>query len=222
MIQLSPPSVNEPSARSEVTLRRQIPSVSCRGNPERSPAASRIQASWTATTRATSASESGRPAGMPCHLARHPRQQVAVACCATNTGWPRIGVWRPSLRGAAGARRSRTILSACAAMVSHPHHATYARSPSESRNRDRNRERASLSRSALHSPVISSPSKAFSSTVFPINRTVRKFRIPFFVVLPFLRRFPSLRRAFADGPAVQPRSGAAFPGTPWPWPPPDP
>ena len=34
--------------------------------------------------------------GMPCHFSVQPRQQVAVACWATNTGWPRIGVCLPS------------------------------------------------------------------------------------------------------------------------------
>ena len=34
------------------------------------------------------------PGRMPCHLNRHWRQQVAVACWAMNTGWPRIGVCR--------------------------------------------------------------------------------------------------------------------------------
>ena len=48
------------------------------------------------------------PGGMPCHLARHPRQQQAVACWAIKTGCPRIGVCRPSLGITAGARRVRT------------------------------------------------------------------------------------------------------------------
>ena len=49
------------------------------------------------------------PGGMPCHLARHPRQQQAVACWAIKTGCPRIGVCRPSLGITAGARRAHEI-----------------------------------------------------------------------------------------------------------------
>ena len=46
---------------------------------------------------------------MPCHFARQPRQQQAVACCAMNTGCPRIGVCLPSFFGAAGASRKRNL-----------------------------------------------------------------------------------------------------------------
>ena len=79
-----------------------------------------IHAISTSTTYACSASVSGRPAGMPCHLARHPRQQHPVACCATKTGCPRIGVWRPSLGGKAGASRCRTKSPACCRIVARP------------------------------------------------------------------------------------------------------
>ena len=56
------------------------------------------------------------PGRMPCHLNRHWRQQVAVACWAMNTGWPRIGrrwrfppapaAYRQNLRHAGGRCRA--------------------------------------------------------------------------------------------------------------------
>ena len=64
-----------------------------------------IHAVNTATIYRCSSAVSSRPGGMPCHLARHPRQQQAVACWAIKTGCPRIGVCRPSLGITAGARR---------------------------------------------------------------------------------------------------------------------
>jgi len=50
---------------------------------------SRSQRASAATTCACSSAVSSRPRGMPCHFSRQPRQHVAVACCATNTGCPR-------------------------------------------------------------------------------------------------------------------------------------
>ena len=47
------------------------------------------------------------PFGTFHHLERQSRQQQAQACCALNTGCPRIGVCLPSLGGFAGARRVR-------------------------------------------------------------------------------------------------------------------
>lgn len=43
----------------------------------------------------------GRFCGIRCHFSRQTRQQVAVACCATNTEYPRIGVCFPSFIGVA-------------------------------------------------------------------------------------------------------------------------
>ena len=43
------------------------------------------------------------PGRILCHLYMHPLQHVAVACCAMNTGCPRIGVCFPSLGITAGA-----------------------------------------------------------------------------------------------------------------------
>ena len=67
----------------------------------------------TDSTYWASGSESGWPQGIRCHFSRQPRQHVAVACWAMNTGCPRTGVWRPSFRGAAGASRSRTNCRPC-------------------------------------------------------------------------------------------------------------
>ena len=78
-----------------------------------------------------------RSAGMatPCgtfhHIARQSRQQQAQACCATNTGWPRIGVCLPSLGGLDGARRVLTKSSQCARINASPLSATYFLSASE-------------------------------------------------------------------------------------------
>ena len=95
----------------------------------------------TETTRPCSASVIGRPAGIPCHFARHPRQHVAVACCAMKAGCPRIGVCFPSLRGSAGASRWATKSAACERITSHPFASKYAFSRAPSRNRDRKRDR---------------------------------------------------------------------------------
>lgn len=78
------------------------------------------QCSRTATTYFRSCSSSTRPAGMPCHFARQLRQQVAVACCAINTGCPRRGVWRPSSGGCEGAKRVLMKPCACSRMVGSP------------------------------------------------------------------------------------------------------
>src|SRR5699024_3756690 len=43
------------------------------------------------------------PARILCHFSRQPLQQVAVACWAIKTGWPRIGVCFPSFGITAGA-----------------------------------------------------------------------------------------------------------------------
>lgn len=87
------------------------------------------------------------------HFSRHPRQHVAVACCALNTGWPRIGVCLPSFSGCAGARRCRTKSSACLRMVSIPFSAMYRLSASVRPKRLRNLDRASFANAS--SKVIS-------------------------------------------------------------------
>jgi len=84
------------------------------------------------------------PLGIFHHFSRHPRQQVAVACCALNTGCPRIGVCRPSLAGFVGASRVRMKSSAWRRMVAMPFSATYRLSASDNLKRDRNFDRASF------------------------------------------------------------------------------
>ena len=84
------------------------------------------------------------PFGTFHHLHRHPRQHVAVACCALNTGCPLIGVCFPSFGGLAGASRVRMKSSACRRIVPMPLSAMYFLSASESRNRERNFDFASL------------------------------------------------------------------------------
>ena len=83
------------------------------------------------------------PRGTFHHFARQLRQQVAVACWATNTGCPRIGVCFPSLGGFAGARRVRTKSAAWQQIVCRPFSAMYRLSASERWNRLRNLDRAS-------------------------------------------------------------------------------
>lgn len=55
-----------------------------------------------------------------CHFRMHSRQQVAVACCAINTGCPRIGVCFPSFGIYAGASLFAIKSSACFLIVSSP------------------------------------------------------------------------------------------------------
>jgi hypothetical protein len=63
------------------------------------------QRSITAVMWVNSDRPSARPFPMPCHFARQPRQHVAVACCAMNTGCPLKGVCLPSLTGLAAPKR---------------------------------------------------------------------------------------------------------------------
>ena len=97
---------------------------------------SSIQRMMIYTTYCCSLAVSSLPLGMPCHFSRQPRQQVAVACWARNTGWPfgapRIGVCSPSFAGSAGASRFLTISAACSRMVSIPFSEIYRRSASDS------------------------------------------------------------------------------------------
>ena len=85
----------------------------------------------------------GMPFGTFHHFSRQLRQQQAHACCALNTGCPRIGVCFPSFGGFAGARRVRTKSSQCLLIVSSPFSAMYFRSSAESWNRLRNLDFAS-------------------------------------------------------------------------------
>jgi hypothetical protein len=94
--------------------------------------------SITAVTCASSAGRSGRPFAMPCHFARQPRQQVAVACCATNTGCPLKGVCLPSFAGFAAPSRLHTISYAWPRTASSPLLSRYRNCSARSRKRRRN------------------------------------------------------------------------------------
>jgi hypothetical protein len=96
------------------------------------------------TTCFRSSSVSSRPRGMRCHFSRHPRQHVAVACCATKTGCPLNGVCFPSLTGDAGARRRNTKSDACSRTVFKPFRRRYSSSfaPSEKFRRNADPSRA--------------------------------------------------------------------------------
>ena len=69
---------------------------------------------------------SSLPVCILCHFRIHSRQQVAVACCAINTGWPRIGVCFPSFGITAGASRFAIKSLACCRIVSSPFSRTYS------------------------------------------------------------------------------------------------
>ncbi len=100
-------------------------------------------------TRPRSASVTARPTGIPCHLARHIRQQVAVACWAVNTGCPRIGVYLPSFAISAGNRRFDSRFRAWCMTLSIHFSVTYARSFSFSLKRLRNFDWASRSKQSV-------------------------------------------------------------------------
>jgi hypothetical protein len=104
-----------------------IDSVFRRVYPLRLSSASSHRA-MAAITRVCSASDNSCPRSIPCHFSRQPRQQVAVACCATNTGCPRHGVCLPSFCGAAGASRCSMNARACSSTISRPFCARYSRS----------------------------------------------------------------------------------------------
>mgnify|MGYP005878469093 CR=1 FL=1 len=71
---------------------------------------------------------------MPCHFSMQPRQQHPVACCAVNTGCPRIGVCLPSLGINAGASLLRTKSPACRRIVASPFRSIYSMSSMPSLN----------------------------------------------------------------------------------------
>ena len=73
----------------------------------------------------------GVPFGTLHHFSMQPRQQQAQACWARNTGWPLIGVCRPSFGGVEGARRVRMKSSQWRRIVSMPFSAIYCRSSAE-------------------------------------------------------------------------------------------
>ena len=80
----------------------------------------------------------GMPRGTFHHFSRQERQQQAQACCATKTGWPRIGVCFPSFCGLAGASRMRMKSSQWRRIVSKPFSDMYFLSAAERRKRLRN------------------------------------------------------------------------------------
>jgi hypothetical protein len=94
-----------------------------------------------------SAGRSAWPFPMPCHFARQPRQQVAVACCAMNTGCPLKGVCLPSFRGLAAPNRFTSRSSASGRTALRPFLSRYLNSCGCSRNRRRNGDLARSSKS---------------------------------------------------------------------------
>lgn len=93
------------------------------------------------------------------HLYRQPRQQQAVACCATNTGCPRIGVCFPSFGIYAGASRIRTKSSAWERIFSMPLLFMYSLSFSPSEKRDRNFDFSSRARACSTVCISNRPHK---------------------------------------------------------------
>jgi hypothetical protein len=81
---------------------------------------------------------SSRPFSIPCHFARQPRQHVAVACCAMNTGCPLKGVCFPSFAGFAVPSLFDTRSAAWPRTASRPLLSTYRNSSAPSRKRRRN------------------------------------------------------------------------------------
>jgi hypothetical protein len=94
-----------------------------------------------------SGGRSAWPFPMPCHFARQPRQHVAVACCAMNTGCPLKGVCLPSFRGLASPNRFRSRPSASARTAFRPFLSRYLNSCGRSRKRRRNGDLARSSKS---------------------------------------------------------------------------
>ena len=93
--------------------------------------------SITAVTCVNSAGRSGRPFPIPCHFARQPRQHVAVACCATNTGCPLKGVCLPSFAGFPAPSRFDMRSTASARTPWRPFLSRFRSSSARSRNRRR-------------------------------------------------------------------------------------
>lgn len=80
----------------------------------------------------------------------HPRQQVAVACWAMNTGCPFMGVCLPSFRIVAGAIRFAIKSLAWDSIVSNPFCSIYRRSFSPNRKRLRNSDFANRSKTSSY------------------------------------------------------------------------
>ena len=110
------------------------------------------------------------PFGTFHHFSRQSRQQQAHACCALNTGCPRMGVCRPSRGGCAGTSRVRTKSAAWRRIVSIPFSATYFRSASESRNRLLNFDFASRRKAASTDVPASVPMCRGAKTSAPSDR----------------------------------------------------
>lgn len=72
--------------------------------------------------------DSSRPLAISCHFSRQLLQQVAVACCAINTGCPFQGVCFPSLTGYAAANRLFTKSAACSRIIFMPFRFRYSNS----------------------------------------------------------------------------------------------
>src|SRR3569623_290314 len=130
------------------------------------------QRSIAATACACSCLLSALPFSMPCHFCRQLRQQVAVACCATNTGCPRNGVCLPSFGGSAGASRLAINSRACAATVGKPFAARYSVSAFARRKRRRNAECAKAANTRSRS-FIASLYLLHRFIVFPIRSAIR-------------------------------------------------
>jgi len=92
------------------------------------------------TKNPISSSVSALPFSILYHFFRHPRQHVAVACCAMKTGCPFIGVCFPSFLGLGGAKRDVMKSAAWDRIVVIPLSLIYWRSLSVNLNRDLNFE----------------------------------------------------------------------------------
>ena len=118
--------------------------------------------------------ESGRCRGTFHHFSIQPRQHIAEPCIALKTGCPRMGVWRPSFSGSAGASFVRTKSSACRRSVSSPMRSMYAKSSAVSRNRLRNLDFASRSNaSALVLTALTGTQRAHSTADMTASLTLR-------------------------------------------------
>jgi hypothetical protein len=109
----------------------------CAGSARTSTVCFLNHRSITAVTCVNSAGRSGRPFPIPCHFARQPRQQVAVACCATNTGCPLKGVCLPSFAGLLAPSRFVMRSAASARTPWRPFLSRFRSSSARSRNRRR-------------------------------------------------------------------------------------
>jgi len=130
----TPPSIPR-SHESETALHRSRPCAGSSGIPTDCILNHR---SITAAMCCNSSDRSAWPFSMPCHFARQPRQHVAVACCAMNTGCPLKGVCLPSFRGLASLNRFTTKSSASPRTAVRPFLSRYLNSGGRSRNRRRN------------------------------------------------------------------------------------